>query len=295
VSAVHQWRELASRLRSPEGWPDRETEYLFWQTVVATWNNGPADPDRIVAYLAKATREAKIHTTWTSPDAEYDGAVEAFARAALADPAVLERVGGFCATLAEPTRVAVLGQKLVQLTMPGVADVYQGSEIVDLSLVDPDNRRPVDYERRGGLLTAIDDAGPEGDRPIVERLGRITDRERLDAEKLLVTSRALRLRRERPEWFTAGSGYTPVATSAGNALAFGRGAANAGPGDEISVVTVATRLPVALARYGGWAGHTVSLPSGDWTDLLTGRAVSGGSLRLADLLADLPVALLTRR
>ncbi len=293
AGAVHQWRELASGHRSPDGWPDRETEYLFWQTVVATWSSaGPAHPDRIVQYLSKATREAKLHTSWTSPDAAYDSAVESFARAVLAEPAVLAAVGAFCEQLAEPTRVAVLGQKLVQLTMPGVADVYQGTEIVDLSLVDPDNRRPVDYERRSRLLAALDDAGPAGDRPITETLARFSDDERLDAEKLLVTSRVLRLRREHPEWFTGG-GYTPVATSAGNAVAFGRGL-NSGSDGAVNVVSIATRLPVALARYGGWGQHTVSLPEGAWTDRLTGRTVPGGSVRLADLLADLPVALLVR-
>jgi (1->4)-alpha-D-glucan 1-alpha-D-glucosylmutase len=268
--------------------------YLFAHSGLAPVADGPAHPDRIVEYLSKATREAKIHTSWTSPDAEYDGAVEAFVRAALADQDVLARVGAFCATLAAPTRVAVLGQKLVQLTMPGVADVYQGTEIVDLSLVDPDNRRPVDYQRRGRLLAALDDGGPEGDRPIADRLARFADDDRLDAEKLLVTSRVLRLRREHPEWFTGG-GYTPIATSAGNALAFGRGPATAEPAaDEVRAVSIATRLPVALARYGGWGEHTVSLPAGSWTDLLTGRQVDGGSVRLAGLLADLPVCLLVR-
>ena len=313
-AAVQQWRELASRHHSPDGWPDPETEYLFWQTLVATWPGitksrypdptypdspypdatypHPTYPDRIAAYLAKAAHEAKVHTSWTSPDAGYDAALEHFVWATLADPAVQERISTFCAELAEPFRVAVLGQKLVQLTMPGVADVYQGSEIVDLSLVDPDNRRPVDFRRRADLLTALDDG-----RPVIRTIAGLAPTERLDAEKLLVTSRALRLRREHPEWFTGGS-YRPVPTSTGNAIAFGRGdgsASGSGSGDgEISVVTIATRLPVALARYGGWNEHSVTLPKGSWTDLLTGRTVAGRSIRLAELLTDLPVALLIR-
>jgi len=307
ANAVRHWHELGAKHRSPDGWPDPETEYLFWQTVVATFSPGtsPASAqtyrDRITEYLSKATREAKLHTSWTSPDPDYDQAVEAYATAVLADPAVLQAVAAFCAELAEPTRVAVLGQKLLQLTMPGVADVYQGTEIVDRSLVDPDNRRPVDYGRRSRLLTLLDD-----DRSTLQTLAELPAADRLDAEKLLVTSRALRLRREHPDWFVGG-GYVPVATSAGNAIAFGRGPAGpagpgrtpraAGPGfgaDQATVIAVATRLPVALARYGGWGEHTVTLPPGDWTDLLTGRQVAGSSCRLADLLSDLPVALLKR-
>jgi (1->4)-alpha-D-glucan 1-alpha-D-glucosylmutase len=292
AGAVHEWHELTSQHHSPDGWPDRGTEYLFWQTVVATWPGSAAVDQtyvgRITEYLAKATREAKLHTSWTSPDAGYDTAVEAFARASLADPAVLERIEAFCGLLTGPTRVAVLGQKLVQLTMPGVADLYQGTEIVDLSLVDPDNRRPVDYARRSRLLADLD-ASLDSGRPVCEIFAALPGEDRLDVEKLLVTSRALRLRRDHPEWFTGG-GYTPVATSAGNALAFGRGPSD-GP---LNVVTVATRLPIALARYGGWAEHTVSLPTGRWTNQLTGRTVEGGSVRLAELLAELPVALLTR-
>jgi len=169
----------------------------------------------------------------------------------------------------------VLGQKLVQLTMPGVPDVYQGTEIVDLSLVDPDNRRPVDFGHRGELLAALDAGRPPAS---------------LDAEKLLVTSRVLRLRREHPEWFVGeGATYLPVATSSGNALAFSRGDAD-GP----AVVTIATRLPVALARHGGWYEHTLALPPGSWTDVLTGRTVPGGSTALDGVLATLPVALLVR-
>ncbi len=310
ANAVRQWHELGAKHRSSDGWPDPETEYLFWQTVVATWQSdasalgGTADQayrDRITGYLSKATREAKLHTSWTSPDRDYDTAVEAYATAALADPAIRQQIDAFCAELAEPARVALLGQKLLQLTMPGVADVYQGTEVVDRSLVDPDNRRPVDYGRRSRLLALLDD-----DRPTLATLAELPAAERLDAEKLLVTSRALRLRRDHPDWFVGG-GYLPVATSAGNAIAFGRGPAGADLGagsgagsgsgfgaDQAAVISVATRLPVALARYGGWGEHTVALPTGTWTDLLTGRQVAGGSARLAELLSDLPVALLKR-
>jgi (1->4)-alpha-D-glucan 1-alpha-D-glucosylmutase len=152
--------------------------------------------------------------------------------------------------------------------MPGVPDVYQGTELVDLSLVDPDNRRAVDYPYRIERLARLDaGARPDG----------------LADEKLLVTSRALRLRRQHAEAF-AGS-YKPLPTSNGHAVAFARGD---------SVVTIATRLPVALHRLGGWGDSTVVLPEGNWKNVLTGQSVGSGAARIDELLAELPVALLVR-
>ncbi|MFZ5872667.1 MAG: malto-oligosyltrehalose synthase [Actinomycetota bacterium] len=279
ADAVRAWRELAEPHRDPR--LDGATEYLVWQTLVGTWSSGgPIGAERLVPYLEKAVREAKRHTSWTSPEAEYEDAVHRFATGVLGDHAVLEAVGAFCAASVDsPARAGVLGQKLVQLTMPGVPDVYQGTEVVDLSLVDPDNRRPVDYELRAKRLAALD----SGTRPTG-----------LDDEKLLVTSRALRLRREHPEWFIGPqTTYAPVPTSTGTAVAFSRGDTSSGP----SVVTVVTRLPVGLSRLGGWQSHTVVLSTGSWRDVLTGRDVGtrdGGAVPLAELLADLPVALLVR-
>jgi (1->4)-alpha-D-glucan 1-alpha-D-glucosylmutase len=264
--AVREWRRLSEEHRSPL--LDGSTEYLFWQTLFGTWDDGPLPEDRLQAYLLKAIREAKRHTTWTSSDEEYEQAVAAFCTAVLADTAVLESVRRFAARQAEFVRAATLGQKLVQLTMPGVPDVYQGTELVDLSLVDPDNRRPVDYQYRIDRLQRLDD----GAKP-----------DNLSDEKLLVTSRALRIRRQYPEAF-AGS-YTPLPTSNGHAVAFARGDA---------VITVATRLPAALHRLGGWGESTVVLPSREWKNVLTGRVMGSGPARIHELLEDLPVALLVR-
>jgi (1->4)-alpha-D-glucan 1-alpha-D-glucosylmutase len=264
--AVREWRRLSEEHRSPL--LDGSTEYLFWQTLFGTWDDGPLAEDRLQAYLLKAIREGKRHTTWTSPDEEYEQAVATFATAVLDNKPVLESVRRFADKQTEYVRAATLGQKLVQLTMPGVPDVYQGTELVDLSLVDPDNRRPVDYETRIDRLRRLD----EGAKP-----------EDLSDEKLLVTSRALRLRRQYPEAF-AGS-YTSLPTSNGHAVAFARGDA---------VITVATRLPAALHRLGGWGDSTVVLPSGQWKNVLTGREVGSGAARIHELLVDLPVALLVR-
>jgi (1->4)-alpha-D-glucan 1-alpha-D-glucosylmutase len=156
--------------------------------------------------------------------------------------------------------------------MPGVPDVYQGTELWDFSLVDPDNRRPVDYAGRRRLLAALDG----GEVPGVDASG---------AAKLLVVSRALRARRDHPEWFAE---YEPVGvngSAADHLVAFDRG----------GVVVVATRLPVALAGT-GWGDTALQLPNGPWRDLLTGeRFVSDVAGLAADLLlARLPVALLVR-
>jgi len=279
ADAVRGWTQDAARFRSPDGAPDPATVYLLWQTLVGTWQDGslggPIEPDRLLGYLEKATREAARVTSWRAPNLAFDDAVAHFARSVLADDPLIESIGAFCAALAPAARVAVLGQKLVQLVMPGVPDVYQGCEVVNLSLVDPDNRRPVDFGAVRERLARLD----RGEKPVD-----------LDDEKLLVTATALRLRRECPQWFTGpASGYTPLATSTGNAVAFGRG-----DGSGTQVVAVATRLPVALERHGGWGGHAVSLPDGQWRDELTAATHPGGSVALADLLAELPVALLTR-
>jgi (1->4)-alpha-D-glucan 1-alpha-D-glucosylmutase len=257
-SGVRDWQARAQ----DHGPPDPNTDYLFWQTLVGTL---PIDADRLDDYLLKAVREAKQHTSWLDPNEEYERRLSAYVRAVMADESLLASVQGWVDVhLAAPGRSNSLAQKLIALTMPGVPDVYQGQELPDFSLVDPDNRRPVDYAMRQDALTALDSG------------------HQVDA-KLAVTARALRLRRERPTAF-AGA-YSPLAATgpaAEHLIAFARG-------DE--VVTVASRLPATLALRGGWADTTLALPAGDWHDVLTQTVTDG---RLDMLLADLPVALLVR-
>ncbi len=204
---------------------DAATEQFVWQTVVGAW---PLSPDRAAAYLLKAVREAKTHTSWTEPDSEYEHDVEEYVRALLADERLTEELELFIAGLAPAWVSTVLAQKLVQLTMPGVPDTYQGCELVDLSLVDPDNRRPVDYARRRSLL-----ADPDGS---------------LDAEKQRLVRTVLRLRREHPEWFTGS--YTPLPAADGS-LAFCR----------------ADQVVTAVHLRGAEVGE-IDLPTGDWEELL---------------------------
>lgn len=272
-----QWLDEARRLAAAHRGErlDSATEYLLWQTAVGVW---PIDGERLHGYATKAIREAKVHTTWTDPDDAYEKAVGTFVDGLVGDPAVARHIEAWHAQTAEPSRAAILGQKLLQLVMPGVPDVYQGTELVDLSLVDPDNRRPVDYAERRRRLEALDAGSDPAD---------------LDDEKLLVTSRALRLRRDHPEWFTGETAtYEPLAASTPHALGVGRG-----DGSGTQVIAVVTRLAAGLEAAGGWASHRVHLPSGSWRDELTGRVVSthdSEGVAVAELLTDLPVALLVR-
>jgi (1->4)-alpha-D-glucan 1-alpha-D-glucosylmutase len=260
--AVSEWRAATAPYRP--SLLDPNTEYLMWQTLVGVW---PLSAPRLVAYLEKATREAKQHTTWTEPNEPYDAAVRDFAERLLDDDDVLASVAEFVASLEPTMRANVLGQKLVALTMPGVPDVYQGCDLVDLSLVDPDNRREVDFADRRARLDRLDASRTPTD---------------LSDEKLLVVSRALRVRRDHPECFGAGSTYSPLSTSTARAVAFARSA---------SVVTVVSRL---TARTPAWDTETLDLPPGRWQDAFTGTTYDGGAIPLADLLTTLPVALLVR-
>ncbi|WP_157581829.1 malto-oligosyltrehalose synthase [Phycicoccus sp. Soil803] len=270
---VRATRDLAAPHRGSR--LDPATEYLLLQTAVGAW---PVDNDRLQAYATKAVREAKQHTTWTDPDGDYEADVATFVAALTTEPALVEQVGRWVDRAAPAARETLLGQKLLQLVLPGVPDVYQGTELVDLSLVDPDNRRPVDYSTRRQRLARLDAGEPARD---------------LDDEKLLVTSRTLRLRRDHPEWFTGEDAtYAAVPTSSAHALALGRGDASG-----TQVVAVVTRLGERLRADGGWGAAGLDLPEGGWEDLLTGRPVPpgpGGSAQLSEVLAALPVALLVR-
>jgi len=269
-----EFAEAVSRWSARARLPEPTLNLLAWQSLVGAW---PISPERLRGYLEKASREAKLATSWTEPNEEFDAAVAAWPQQVLADGGLIADVEGFVRWVRPAGWVNALGQKLVQLTMPGVPDLYQGSELWDLSLVDPDNRRPVDFAHRRELLARID----AGWRPPVDDSG---------AAKLLVVTRALRLRRDRPELF---EGYRALAAdgpAARHALAFQRGSGR--------LVTVATRLPMTLDRSRGWRDTTLKLPgiAGGigWVDALSGQSFPAGAVPLATLLNRYPVALLVR-
>ena len=215
---VAEWHERAMGLRSfgdTATAVDPDTEYLIWQTLVGTW---PISAERLADYLTKAIREANRRTSWTDQNPEYEAAVHGLAARAIDERELSESIGEFVAGIAADALSNSLGAKLAQLTMPGVPDVYQGCDLSGLSLVDPDNRRDVDFARRRALLADLDADSLSLHDPA--EVGGIS----LDAAKLLVTARTLRLRRARPEWFTGG--YTRLAgtgPAAAHALAFARG------------------------------------------------------------------------
>jgi (1->4)-alpha-D-glucan 1-alpha-D-glucosylmutase len=256
------WAAAVERWRAAAPVPDPETAHLLWQTVAGAW---PIERHRLHAYLEKATREASTHTSWADPDEAYESAVRAAVDAAYDDPELRADVDAFVAGITPAGWSNALGQKLVQLLMPGVPDVYQGTELWDNSLVDPDNRRPVDFAGRRRLLARVDG----GWRPPVDSVG---------AAKLLVVARTLRARRRALTAYDALAAHGPAA---GHCLAFDRG----------GVIAVATRLPLTLAQRGGWGDTTLPLPPGTWTDALTGTTVLDRPL-LGDLLNTYPVALL---
>ncbi|MFF8768648.1 malto-oligosyltrehalose synthase [Kitasatospora sp. NPDC015120] len=245
---------------------DPDSDWLLWQTLVAAW---PVTPERLVAAVLKAAREAKLHTSWTTQNVRFERALADRVHAVFGHPGLLPRIEGYVAALAPYARSNTLAAALLHLTVPGVPDLYQGSEEPLYTLVDPDNRHAVDLGALAVRLTDSATARP-GD---------------LAREKLHLTTTALHLRRAHP--LGTHRPLTAVGPAAGHLLAFGRGP---------DVVTAVTRLPYGLARAGGWRGTELHLPAGDeWTDALTSRRFASGPVRLKDLLADLPVALLTRR
>jgi len=255
------WAATVTRWSATHGIDEPSLNLLAWQTIVGAW---PISPERLRDYLDKAAKEAKIRTSWVDHDEEFEAAVNAWPERVITElgdevDEVVERVKGAGWSNS-------LGQKIVQLAGPGVPDVYQGTELFDLSLVDPDNRRPVDYALRQDLLARLED----GWLPEIDDTG---------AAKLHVVRQVLTLRRERPALFT---GYRPLAAqgpAADHVVAFSR---------QPELVVVATRLPLSLD---GWGDTVLPLGPGPWRDLLTGAETNE---RLGEMLSRYPVALLLR-
>ena len=260
--------------------PDPGFGSLLWQAILGAWPGSHATDglrERLHVYAEKAMREAGDRTTWTEPDTEYESAVHAAVDACFGSADVRRRLDDLLARVVDAGWANALAAKLLALTIPGVPDVYQGSELWEQSLVDPDNRRPVDFAERQRVLATLDG----GERP---RLSGGVDDD--GAAKLLVTRTALALRRKRPQLFQAYAPLSAEGEAADHVLAFDRGGA----------FTVATRLPVGLAARGGWGDTSLHLPAGEWVDAISGRPVTSGSaVMLAELLADYPVALLVQQ
>jgi (1->4)-alpha-D-glucan 1-alpha-D-glucosylmutase len=324
--AVNRWARLNRRLLrdvDAQPAPSRNDEYLFYQTLVGIWPLQPMGEsehetliERMAQYMEKATHEAKAHTSWIAPDPDYDEAVQQFVRAALRrDPKnrFLADFREFYEKVLDAGLYTALSQLLLKLASPGVADIYQGQELWDFSLVDPDNRRPIDFELRRRLLEEFEGriaSGDTGLRDLACQLGATPRDPRL---KFFVTWRILRFRRRCAALFESGR-YVPLAVEGARAdhlCALARhldGAA--GRPEQIAVMAV----PRLLAKLTSQSQHpdATSIPCGSsvWEDTrivlpdamlrafknwFTGQAHSSDKCRLpvADLLAHFPVALLT--
>ncbi|MBX9579968.1 MAG: malto-oligosyltrehalose synthase [Gemmataceae bacterium] len=287
--------------------PDPNEEYLIYQTLVGVWPDGDAAPSdefggRVHGFVRKALREAKVHSSWINPDEGYEAGVAGFVDAAL-DPArsadFLADLRAFVGRVAFFGRVNSLAQTVIRCTAPGVPDTYQGTEGWDFSLVDPDNRRPVDYESRQGWLKELDDRAGNGLGRLAESLaGNLAD----PKAKVFAVSRALRLRRDHPDLFARGE-YLPLAAEgpqAGHVFAFARRLGGA------AAVVIVPRLSAGLVPDGGrppvgpgvWADTVVRLPDGlggRWTNAYTGEAVTAGeALPVAEALGVFPAAVLVK-
>ena len=252
---------------------DRGTEYFYYQTLIAAW---PITPERMKAYMQKAMREAKEHTTWVANNQPYEDAVNAFIDATFADTMFLSEVQSFVDGIKQCGWINSLSQTLLKYTVPGVPDLYQGAELWDFSLVDPDNRRPVDYDLRRSLLKETHNLS------IPQIMARMDE----GLPKLWTIHRVLTLRRAHPDWFGEAAAYTPVTVTGDksqHAIAFLRGG---------HVLAIVQRWPLSLGE--DWADTAIDLPAGRWKNHLTDEPVLGGSIPFAELLQDFPVALLTK-
>ena len=243
-----------------DGAPDGLERYLIFQTLVGVW---PISAERLEGYVEKALREAKRNTSWVDQDHHWEARVKHFAVALLTHGPFVDAFEPFLAEVRAEGERSALGQLLLKLTVPGVPDIYQGDEFTDLSLVDPDNRRPVDWTARRAALEAL----RSGAEPTSETI------------KLHLISCALELRARRPEAFAAGGAYTPI-DAGPDVVAFGRG-------DDGAVVVIASLRPPA--------GATLELPAGEYRDLLSPRRLGPeGPASLDEIVGPYGAALLER-
>jgi (1->4)-alpha-D-glucan 1-alpha-D-glucosylmutase len=268
---LFQLSAAAAPYRSENG-PDREFEYFIHQTLIGAW---PISEERLLGYLEKAEREAKLHSSWHRPNEAYEGAVAEFARGILKDETYTSALERFVAELRGPSERNSLAQLVLKMSVPGVPDIYQGQEVFRYDLTDPDNRRAIDFSELENKLSQVE-------KSQCSDLLRKSD---ADFRKLYVTYKLLHLRREFPEWFGCEAAYTPVhaiGEHADRVFAFMRGA---------HVLVAVPRLHANLGD--NWGDTRLELPSGTWENVLCGATIERGIA--SELFAELPVAVLVQR
>jgi (1->4)-alpha-D-glucan 1-alpha-D-glucosylmutase len=272
-AALQRWSRRNRQFKTGE-FPDRNTEYLLYQTLVGAW---PIDVGRVTAYMEKAVREAKQQTSWTQQNKEFEDALKMFIERILNSQEFIAEMESFVAQLLLPGRINSLAQTLIKCAAPGVPDTYQGGELWDLRLVDPDNRGPIDYAIREAMLAELDASLS------VDEIMKMMDS---GMPKLWVIYKALHLRRDHPEWFGESSAYTPLpveGSKQAHLVAFSRGD---------SVAVLAPRWNLRLGS--GFGATTVDLPAGRWANILSGEELTGGKIRAQNLFRQFPVSLLVR-
>ena len=311
--------------RGARATPDTNSEYLFYQTLLGIWpvggEDGRAIPDakslkelrgRVEEYMLKAVKEAKLHTSWTEPNEEYENGIKAFIAAVLPDRQAkrspfLRDLATFAAEVDPLGRWTSLARIALHLTAPGVPDLYRGDELWNFALVDPDNRRPVDFARRDELLDEITERWETGEESRTRLVRELVAAPHDDRLKLLLTWRLLQARRDRRELFLRGS-YEPLQAAGkrgAHIVAFARRL------DGEAVVTIAPRLTAALGGGEGaptsaeaWGDTKLVLPpelAGHWRSCVSGRTVrcvregTTATVALAEALNDFPVAVLEQK
>ncbi|WP_018158043.1 malto-oligosyltrehalose synthase [Demetria terragena] len=275
------WQRVSqvAREQAMEAGVDLPTAHLIWQTLAGV---GPIDEERLRTYLEKALREAKQHTAWVDGDSDYERSVIDFAVQHSGSGPLRDVIDEAILNNHSEIRAFTLAAKALQLTLPGVPDNYQGTESEVLALVDPDNRRPVDY---GRLRESLDAGG-----------------DTLADEKLRLTTTILQLRQNRPDVFGEGGAYTPWDTGSDHVAGFFRGrpagrvAGALGRGASTDIAVAAIRAPGRLRRAGGWGGSSVPLPAGEWRDVLSARTLHvEGTVACETLFEHGPVVVLEQQ
>jgi (1->4)-alpha-D-glucan 1-alpha-D-glucosylmutase len=271
AEALHQWPQLTAPAWKNRT-PDRHAEYLLYQTLIGAW---PINHERCWQYMLKACREAKIRTSWHEPNISYEENIRGFVEGVFQSEAFLSSLQSFIEPLIMPGRINSLAQTLVKMIAPGVPDFYQGTELWDLSLVDPDNRRPVNFELRAELLRKC--RGMTAAEAVHDWDSGLP--------KLWMTARVLALRRALAEDFKADSKYQPLVAQGmhlGNLLAFRRGD---------NLIAVVPRFNMTVKD--DWGDTRLPLPRGVWKNCFTDAQIRDGAAP-DELFGVFPVALLHR-
>jgi len=272
AETVTRWSRM-NEAKKTEGMPDANLEYFLYQTMVGAW---PISFERLREVLRKSAREAKTHTSWTKVNDAYEKALMDFLEAIFKDQAFMKDFVSFVDPLVLPGRKASLAQTLILLTAPGIPDIYQGTETWSLFLVDPDNRRPVEFKDREVLLKKLQEAS------VAEVLQHWDE----GMPKLWIISKMLAFRKEFPRLFSPDAGYSPLKTRGAKKddfFAFQRA-------DGLTVV-----VPLRFLSGGKGMDETeILLPEGYWKQILCDGGTPGGWTVAAELFSSFPVAALVR-